>query len=235
VQAYPALTRSVLRLADHLARLGVTRVVMQATADYWQPVFYLLEAAGFETCLVNAKDVKHLPGRPKTGKLDAVWLCKVAERQMLRPSFVPPPPIRQLRDLTRYRADLAAARTAEKHRAEKLLEDACIKLSAVVADIFGVSGQDMLAALVAGERDPKVLAQLARRSMRAKIAVLEEAFTGHFTDHHGFLLGTMLRRVDAISAGIAAPDERIAEQAALLAGAVARLDQIPGSAWPAPM
>jgi transposase len=140
VQAYPTLTRSVLRLADHLARLGVTRVVMEATADYWKPVFYLLEAAGFETWLVNARDVKHLPGRPKTD-LDAVWLAKVAERQMLRPSFVPPPPIRQLRDLTRYRAGLVAARTAEKQRAEKLLEDPCIKLSSVVTDIFGVCGK----------------------------------------------------------------------------------------------
>ena len=124
VQPYPTLTRPVLRLADHLARLGVTRVVMEAAADYWKPVFYLLEAAGFETWLVNAKDVKHLPGRPRTGKLDAVWLCKVAGRQMLRPGFVPPPPIRRLRDLTRYRAGLVAARTAEKQRAEKLLEDA---------------------------------------------------------------------------------------------------------------
>jgi transposase len=191
-------------------------------------VFYLLEAAGFETWLVNAKDVRHLPGQPKTGKLDAVWLCKVAERQMLRPSFVPPPPIRQLRDLTRYRAGLVAARTAEKQRAEKLLEDACIKVSAVITDIFGVSGRDMLAALVAGQRDPKALAQLARRSMRGKIAVLEEAFTGHFTSHHAFLLRTMLRRVDAISADIAALDRRIAAQAAPLAGAVARLDEIPG-------
>jgi len=191
-------------------------------------VFYLLEAAGFETWLVNAQDVRHLPGRPKTGKLDAVWLCKVAERPMLRPSFVPPPPVRKLRDLTRYRADLVAARTAEKQRAEKLLEDACIKLSAVVSDIFGVSGRDMLAALVAGERDPKALAQLARRSMRAKITVLEEAFTGHFTGHHGFLLGTMLGRVDAISAGIAALDDRIAAEAAPFAAAVSRLDEIPG-------
>jgi transposase len=177
---------------------------------------------------VNAKDVRHLPGRPKTDKLDAVWLCKVAERQMLRPSFVPPPQIRQLRDLTRYRADLVAARTAEKQRVEKLLEDACIKLSAVVADIFGVSGRDMLAALAAGERDPKALAQLARRSMRSKIAVLEEAFTGHFTSHHAFLLRTMLRRVDAISADIARLDKRIAAHAAPLAGAAARLDDIPG-------
>ena len=228
VQAYPAMIRSLLGLSDRLRCLGVTRVVMEATSDYWKPVFYLLEAAGFETWLVNAKDVKHLPGRPKTDKLDAVWLCKVAERQMLRSSFVPPPPIRQLRDLTRYRTDLVAARTAEKQRAEKLLEDACIKLSAVISGIFGVSGRDMLAALVAGERDPKVLAQLARRSMRAKITVLEEAFTGHFTDHHAFLPGTMLGRVDAISADIAALDERIAAQAAPLTGAVARLDEIPG-------
>jgi transposase len=228
VRPYPALTRSLLGMADRLACLGVTRVVMEATADYWKPVFYLLEAAGFETWLVNAKDVKHLPGRPKTDKLDAVWLCKVAERQMLRPSFVPPPPIRRLRDLTRYRADLVAARTAEKQRAEKLLEDASIKLSAVVTDIFGVSGRDMLAALAAGERSPKVLAQLARRSMRAKITVLEEAFTGHFTEHHGFLLGTMLARVDAISADIAALDARIEAQAAPLADTVARLDEIPG-------
>jgi transposase len=228
VQAYSAMTRSLLRMCDHLACLGVTRVVMEATADYWKPVFYLLEAAGFETWLVNAKDVKHLPGRPKTDKLDAVWLCKVAERQMLRPSFVPPPPVRKLRDLTRYRADLVAARTAEKQRAEKLLEDACIKLSSVVADIFGVSGRDMLAALVAGQRDPKVLAQLARRSMRAKITALEEAFTGHFTGHHAFLLATMLSRVDAISADIAVLDARIAVQAAPFADAVARLDEIPG-------
>ena len=118
VQAYSTMTRSLLGLSDRLHCLGVTRVVMEATSDYWKPVFYLLEAAGLETWLVNAKDVKHLPGRPKTDKLDAVWLCKVAERQMIRPSFVPPPQFRRLRDLTRYRADLVAARTAEKQRAE---------------------------------------------------------------------------------------------------------------------
>src|SRR6266850_1225733 len=187
VATYSTMTRSLLGMAEHLAGLGVTRVVMEATSDYWKPVFYLLEAHGFDTWLVNAKDVKHLPGRPKTDKLDAVWLCKVAERQMIRASFVPPPPIRKLRDLTRYRADLVAVRTAEKQRVEKLLEDAQIKLSVVASDIFGLSGRDMMAALVAGERDPKVLAQMARRTMRAKIALLEEAFTGHFTDHHAFL------------------------------------------------
>jgi transposase len=142
VGTYSTMTRSLLRLADRLRELGVSRVVMEATSDYWKPPFYLLEAAGFETWLVNAKDVKHLPGRPKTDRLDAVWLCKVAERQMLRASFVPPPQIRRLRDLTRYRIDLVDACTAEKNRVEKLLEDACIKLSVVASDIFGMSGRE---------------------------------------------------------------------------------------------
>ena len=228
VETYRTMTRSLLAMADRLAGLGVTRVVMEATSDYWKPVFYVLEAHGFETWLVNARDVKHLPGRPKTDKLDAVWLCKVAERQMLRPSFVPPPEIRRLRDVTRYRADLVVARTAEKQRAEKLLEDACIKLSVVAADIFGVSGRAMMAALIAGERDPEVLAQLARARMRAKITALEEAFTGHFTDHHAFLLGKMLARVDQIGADIAELDARIEELAAPFISAVQRLDEIHG-------
>jgi transposase len=222
------MTRSLLGLADRLRELAVTRVVMEATSDYWKPVFYLLESHGFETWLVNAKDVKHLPGRPKTDKLDAVWLCKVAERQMLRASFVPPPPIRRLRDLTRYRIDLVNTRTAEKNRVEKLLEDACIKLSVVACDIFGVSGRDMMTALINGERDPKVLAQLARSRMRTKITQLEEAFTGHFTDHHAFLLMRMLARIDAVNTDIAAIEERIGEQIAPFVWAVDRLDEIPG-------
>jgi transposase len=202
VRTYSTMTRSLLSMSDHLRSVGVTRVVMEATSDYWKPIFYLLEAAGFETWLVNAKDAKHLPGRPKTDKLDAVWLCKVAERQMIRPSFVPPPEIRRLRDVTRYRIDLVGTRTAEKNRVEKLLEDACIKLSVVASDIFGVSGRDMMNALIAGERDPKALAQLARSRMRTKISLLEEAFTGHFTDHHAFLLQRMLARIDAINTDI---------------------------------
>src|SRR5438477_3928429 len=228
VRAYSTMTRSLLGMSHHLACLGVTRVVMEATSDHWKPVFYLLQAAGFETWLVNAKDVRHLPGRPKTDRLDAVWLCKVAERQMIRPSFVPPPPFRRLRDLTRYRADLVAARTAEKNRVEKLLEDAQIKLSVVATDIFGVSGRDMLAALVAGERNPKVLAQLARRTLRKKIPALEEAFTGYFTGHHAFLLRQMLARVDAITADIAALDARIEEEIAPFTAAVGKLDEVPG-------
>jgi transposase len=119
VHTYQTMTRSLLVLADRLGELGVTRVVMEATSDYWKSPCYLLEAHGLEVWLVNAKDVKHLPGRPKTDRLDAVWLCKVAERQMLRPSLVPPPEIRRLRDLTRYRAHLVGVRTAEKQRVEQ--------------------------------------------------------------------------------------------------------------------
>jgi transposase len=119
VRTYPTMTRSLLVLADRLGELGVTRVVMEATSDYWKAPFYLLEAQGFEVWLVNAKDVKHLPGRPKTDRLDAVWLCKVAERQLLRPSFVPPPAIRRLRDVARYRVHLVGVRTAEKQRVEQ--------------------------------------------------------------------------------------------------------------------
>jgi transposase len=228
VKAYPTMTRSLLVLADRLRQLGVTRVVMEATSDYWKPPFYLLEAAGFEVWLVNAKDVKHLPGRPKTDRLDAVWLAKVAERQMLRPSFVPPPAIRRLRDLTRYRIDLVAVRTAEKQRVEKLLEDAQIKLSVVASDVFGVSGRAMLAALVAGERDPKVLARMARTRLRAKTAQLEEAFVGRFSDHHAFLLQTMLGRIDQASADIAELDRKIDEAIAPFAAAVDRLDEVTG-------
>ncbi|MFD1537618.1 IS110 family transposase [Nonomuraea guangzhouensis] len=228
VTTHTTMTRSVLSLADRLHCLGVTRVVMEATSDYWKPIFYILEAAGFETWLVNARDVKHLPGRPKTDRLDAVWLCKVAERQMIRPSFVPPPHIRQMRDLARYRCDLVSVRTAEKNRAEKLLEDAQIKLSVVASDIFGVSGRAMMSALIAGERNPAVLAQMARASMRTKINALEEAFTGRFTDHHAFLLAKMLARVDQLNRDIAEVDAKIEELIAPFEQAVERLDDIPG-------
>lgn len=228
VSTHSTMSRSLTELANRLVDLRIERVVMEATSDYWKPVFYLLEAHGLEPWLVNARDVRHLPGRPKTDVLDSVWLCKVAERQMIRSSFVPPAPIRQLRDLTRYRIDLVGTRTAEKNRVEKLLEDACIKLSVVASDIFGVSGREMMAALIAGERNPGVLAQMARTRMRTKITELEEAFTGHFDDHHRFLLARMLARIDGIDADIAAVDEQIEAHLAPFAGAAARLDEIPG-------
>jgi len=228
ITPYSTMTRSLMLLADRLVELGVSRVVMEATADYWKPVFYLLEAAGLEVWLVNARDVKHLPGRPKTDKLDAVWLAKVTERQMLRPSFVPPEPIRQLRDLTRYRVDLVRSRTAEKNRVEKLLEDACIKLSVVVSDLFGVSGRDMMNQLISGQRDAAVLARLARTGMRKKIPVLQEALTGRFTEHHAFLLSTMLRRIDGINADIAEVETQIEAVVVPFAAAVRQLDEVVG-------
>jgi transposase len=227
VRTFSTMAEGVLDMADWLARYGVTLVVMESTSDYWKPVFYLIEDR-VETWLVNARDVKHLPGRPKTDRLDAVWLCKVAERQMLRPSFVPPPPIRQLRDLTRYRVDLVAARTAEKQRVEKLLEDAGVKLSVVASDIFGVSGRAMMDALIAGERDPARLSDLARGRLRAKTTALQQSFVARFSEHHAFLLATMLARVDAISTDIVALDEKIADHLRPFADAVARVSAVPG-------
>lgn len=232
VSKHSTMVPALCKLADRLVELGVQRVVMEATSDYWRAPFYLFEAHGLRPWLVNARDVKHLPGRPKTDTLDAIWLCKVAERGMLRPSFVPPGDIRRLRDLTRYRADLVEVRTAEKNRVEKLLEDACIKLSVVASDIFGVSGRAMLSALVAGQRDPAVLADLARTRMRVKIPRLEEAFAGlplgMFNDHHRFLLERMLARVDAVTADITAVEAQIGQHLAPFADAAERLAQVPG-------
>jgi transposase len=152
--------------------------------------------------LVNARDVKQVPGRPKTDKLDAVWLCKRNERGMLRPSFIPPEEIRRLRDLTRLRVDLTEERSRHKQRVEKLLEDALIKLSTVATDIFGVSGRAMLEALIAGQRDPKVLAELARGRLRVKRAALVEALTGQFSDHHARLARILLDQIDGLSGQI---------------------------------
>ena len=227
VCAFATTTRSLLELRDWLVGQQVSLCVMEATSAYWKPPFYLLEDA-IECWVVNARDVKNVPGRPKTDRLDAVWLAKLAERGMLRPSFVPPVWQRELRDLCRYRRTLVQERTREKQRAEKLLEDTQVKLSAVISDIFGKSGRDMLEALIAGRRDPAVLAELARGSMRGKKSVLQEALTGNFRDHHGYLLRMMLDRVDALTAQIEALTARIDEVIAPFAPQVAQLDEIPG-------
>ena len=228
VREYRTTTRALLTLAADLRGHGVTLVAMEATSDYWKPVFYLLEAEGFTCWLLNARHVKNVPGRPKTDKLDAIWLAKVGERGMCSPSLVQPRDIRRLRDLTRYRRTLIRQRTAEKQRVEKLLEDAQIKLSAVVSDIFGMSGRAMLEAMIGGERNPRTLAQLAIGRMRAKLVVLEEALTGHFDDHHAFICRMMLDRIDDITRQAAELTARIEEQIAPFADAAARLDEIPG-------
>ncbi|MEU1409713.1 IS110 family transposase [Streptomyces sp. NPDC005728] len=197
-----ATSGAILELADHLICQGITRVVMEATSTYWKPFFFLLEARGLECWLVNARDVKNVPGRPKTDKLDSVWLAKLAERGMLRPSFVPPKPVRELRDLTRSRAVLTHERTRHKQRAEKLLENAQIKLSTVISDIFGVSGRAMLEALIAGERSPRALAGLAHGTIKASPAALEEALAGGFEEHHAFMLRMLLDTVDYLTVQI---------------------------------
>jgi transposase len=173
VWAVAATTNAIIALADELAELRIERVVLEATSDYWRPFFYLLEARGLVVWLVNARDVKHVPGRPKTDKLDAIWLARLNERGMLRPSFVPPAEIRELRDYTRLRSDLVHECSRHKQRVEKLLEDSLVKISSVVSDIFGVSGRQMLGALIAGERDPEILAEMAHGRMRAKIPALK--------------------------------------------------------------
>lgn len=190
-------TNAILALGDDLVALGVQRVVLESTSDYWRPFFYLLEAAGLTVWLVNARDVKQVTGRPKTDKLDAVWLAKLNERGMLRPSFVPPREIRAVRDYTRLRTELVEERSRHKQRLEKLLEDALIKLSSVATDLLGVSARAMIEALIAGQRDPNVLADLARGRLNAKRAALLEALNGRFDDHHADLARLLLDQIDA--------------------------------------
>ncbi|MGH9054330.1 MAG: IS110 family transposase [Acidimicrobiales bacterium] len=208
VTTWGAVTNQVLALRDHLVEAKVTLVVMEATSDYWKPFYYLLDDGPFEVMLVNARHAKNLPGR-KTDVSDAAWLADLGAHGLVRGSFVPPEPIRQLRDLTRTRTMLTRARGQEVQRLEKLLEDAGIKLSSVASDISGVSGRAMLEALVAGERDPVVLADLAKRRMRSKIPQLTEALTGRFGEHHGFLARLHLDLIDQHSKAIAELDARI--------------------------
>jgi transposase len=184
---------------------------VESTSDYWRPFVYLLEARGLCVWLVNARDVKQVPGRPKTDKLDAVWLAKLNERGMLRPSFIPPAEIRQLRDYTRLRSDLTQERSRHVQRLEKLLEDALIKLSTVATDIVGVSGRAMLEALIVGQRDPKVLAELAKGRMRGKRAALVQALTGRFDNHHAELARMLLDQIDALGVQIDRLTSRIEE------------------------
>jgi transposase len=219
VQLVDATTNAILELGGHLAAEGIEKVTLESTSDYWRIWFYLLEAAGLDVQLVRARDVKQASGRPKTDKLDAVWLAKLTERGMLRPSFVPPAEIRQLRDYTRLRTDLARERTRHYSRLEKLLEDALIKVSAVASKLDTKSVRDMLEALIGGERDPEVLASLARGRMRSKHDRLVQALTGKFDDHHGELARMLLDQIDALSAQIGKLTTRIGELIAAIPAA----------------
>jgi transposase len=199
----------VTALMDHLVCEGIQRLVIESTSDYWRMWHYLAEAAGLEVWLVNARDVKHLPGRGKSDRADCVWLCKLNERGMLRRSFVPPQPVRDLRMLTRTRSRLAQDQARHQARVEKTLEDALIKVSVVISDLFGASGRAFLDALVAGERSPAALAALGDPRLKASRATLQEALTGRFRDIHATEIGVHLRLIDAINAEITGLDEEI--------------------------
>ena len=202
-------TAAILELGDRLAAAGVQRVVMEATGVYWRAFFVLLESRGLECWLVNARDVKNVPGRPKTDRLDAVWLAKLTERGMLRASFVPPKPVRRLRDLTRTRKTLTQERCRHRQRIEKILEDAQIKLPSVACDIFGVSGRATLEAMIEGEHDPQVLAAMARGRMVIKRDALVTALTGCFEEHHAFMCRTLLDTIDHLTGQINVLTDRI--------------------------
>jgi transposase len=221
--------RELESLGDWLACWGVTKIGMEATGDYWKPVFFLLESRGFDCQLYNAGQVKALPGRPKTDRADSVWLARITERGSVCSSFVPPEPIRRLRTHTRYRRHLTQARTAEMQRVEKLLEDGHLKLSSVISSIHGVSGRDMLNAIAGGQRDPKALAQLARGTMRGKIRRLEEALDcSFFTDEHAAVLAMMLAAIDHHTTQIEALTEKIETLTAPYLHQVGQLDAVPG-------
>jgi transposase len=226
VRTFATTTDALLALRQWLADSGVQVVGMEATGDYWKPVYYLLEDA-VECWLLNARHMHAVPGR-KSDVSDAAWIAQLVEHGLVRPSFVPPPGIRRLRDLTRYRTALLQERTREVQRLEKVLEDAGIKLSVVASHVWSASTRAMIEALIAGERDPQVLANLARTRMRPKIPALRRALVGRFDAHHAFLCRAMIGRIDSIDTTVRALTGQIESQIAPFQAAVDRLDTIPG-------
>jgi transposase len=229
-RSFGTTRREVLALADWLRSWQVPAVVMEATGDYWKGPFYRLEAEGLDCVLADAKQVKHLPGRPKHDPADSRWLAACFERGAVSGCFVATPEFRVIRLHTRYRRDLTAERTREKQRAEKLLESAAIKLSSVVTDLHGVTGRDIMDHLIAGERNPKVLAQLARARARRKISELEQALDGaeFFTADHAALLAAMLERIDQLNAGISQLSQVIERLLAPFEEQLAQAGSMPG-------
>ncbi len=226
LEEFPTTVTGLLTLRDWLAAHGVTQVTMEATGVYWKPVWAILEDE-FECVLVNARHVKQVPGR-KTDVSDAAWICQLAEAGLLRASFVPPKPIRALRNLTRYRKTQIQERAREANRLHKALEDTGIKLDCVASDILGASGRAMLAALISGTTDPEILADLAKGRLRAKIPALREALEGRFDHLHAVWIGAILNHVDFLDEQIASLNDAIEEQIAPFASAVELLRSIPG-------
>lgn len=210
ISTWSSMTGDILALRDRLIAAHVTCVAMEATGAYWRPFYYLLEDGPFEVMLVNARDAQNLPGR-KTDVSDAAWLAQLDAHGLVGASFVPPVPIRELRDLTRTRTAITRERTREAQRLEKVLEDAGIKLSVVATDLTGTSGRAILRAMVAGERDPAVLADLSVRQLRAKIPALRQALVGRFNDHHAFLVDLHCKLIDQHTAAINVLTDRIEE------------------------
>lgn len=206
-RTFGTMTRDILEMADWLAAEGATHVAMESTGVFWKPIYNLLEGC-FTLLLVNARHVKHVPGR-KTDVQDCQWLAQLLQCGLLKASFIPPRPQRELRDLTRHRTQLVAERARVANRIHKVLEDANIKLGAVATDILGVSGRDMLRALIAGEQDAKKLADLARRQLRSKLPELTVALEGRLTEHHRFVLGELLAHLEYLERQIERFGERI--------------------------
>src|SRR3989475_1410014 len=226
IQTFGTTPTALLALRDWLVAHGVTRVGMESTGVYWKPVYYVLEDA-VECWLLNARHLRHVPGR-KTDVADAAWICQLVEHGLVRPSFVPPKPIRELRNLTRYRKAQIEERTREAQRLDKVLQDAGIKLSSVASDVLGVSARAMLRALVAGTRDPELLAELARGTLRKKIPALREALHGRFGPHHALLVGTILAKLEFLDEALAQLSAEIAQVIAPFTAEAVLLRTIPG-------
>jgi transposase len=226
VRTFGTTAVELLALRDWLEAHAVTHVAMESTGVYWKPVFYVLEEA-FTCQLVNAAHIKQVPGR-KTDVKDCMWIAQCLEHGLLRGSFVPPAPVRELRDLTRHRKVLIQERTRAANRLHKLLEDAGIKLASVATNIIGVSGRAMLEALVQGTTDPAVLADLARGKLRKKLPALRQALTGRFRSHHAFLVSQLLAHVDYLDEAITAMSEEVDGRLAPFVTQVTQLDTIPG-------
>ena len=225
-RTFATMTSDLLALRDWLQAHGVTHVAMESTGVYWRPIYYVLEDA-FTLLLINMQHLKHVPGR-KTDVKDSEWLAQLLEWGLLRSSLVPPPPLRELRDLTRYRKHQIAERTQEINRLHRMLQDAGVKLASVVSDVMGVSGRAMLEALVAGATDPDAVAELARGRLRQKLPLLRRALQGRFRRHHAVLVGHMLSKIEFLEEAIATLTAEIDERLAPFAAMLGRLDTIPG-------
>lgn len=228
VRTFGTTTGALLELAQWLTEAGCTHAAVESTGVYWQPVYNVLEGT-VEVILVNAEQVKAVPGR-KTDVKDCEWIAQLLEHGLLRASFIPPRPIRELRELTRYRKRLIQERAREAARLHKVLESANIKLGTVATDILGASGRQMIKALIAGERDAQVLAELAKGALRLKRAALGAALTGRFTEHHAFLAQQVLAHVEYLDGAIAHCDARIVGHTRPFAGRIDQLCTIPGVA-----